>query len=381
MNENNNNNNQSLSSFYGNEEIDNSQNNQPVDTNNQPSNNVSMSEMYGNPSTPEEPQEPVQQETPQEPVQSEQSTPEPEQSTPEPEQPNKTNNVTGTDIKAAKAFVGENYQNFVNGGFNIGAFFFGPLYYFYRKMYLYGFILLIIEGTLSPLALIIRIVCGFITNGIYLNFVSEKVKELSSQYSGDELINQCKQKGGTSNIAIIIAIALLLFIPILGIFMIVGIPATQRTINNSRKDTFVDTAKEYANAVKTAWAADEIKCGGTNAQSLSEGYYYIYFKTGGEIEGVTDPNAETNTKNLISTELKSPWGNANLGGYVKVEVPQNNASMTKYKILVVDEKDHGIIEEETSDTLTRAHVRDIAILPEPSPYSYTQSSVVTCTVE
>mgnify|MGYP002519652313 CR=1 FL=1 len=49
---------------------------------------------------------------------------------------------------------------------------------------------------------------------------------------------------------IIIAIALLLFIPILGIFMIVGIPATQRTINNSRKDTFVDTAKEYANAVK-----------------------------------------------------------------------------------------------------------------------------------
>ena len=55
-------------------------------------------------------------------------------------------------------------------------------------------------------------------------------------------------------------IELLAVITILGILMIVAIPAVSRTIENSRKDTFLSTAKQYANEVKTQWAADNITC-------------------------------------------------------------------------------------------------------------------------
>ena len=55
-------------------------------------------------------------------------------------------------------------------------------------------------------------------------------------------------------------IELLAVITIMGILMLVAIPAVSRTIENSRRDTFMNTAKSYINAVKNAAAADEIKC-------------------------------------------------------------------------------------------------------------------------
>ena len=61
-------------------------------------------------------------------------------------------------------------------------------------------------------------------------------------------------------------IELLAVIVIMGILMMVAIPAVSRTIENSRKDTFLDIAKQYANSAKTLWAADGIECSsdGTN---------------------------------------------------------------------------------------------------------------------
>ena len=46
-------------------------------------------------------------------------------------------------------------------------------------------------------------------------------------------------------------IELLAVITIMGILMMVAIPTVSRTIENSRKDTFVDTAKKYADSVST----------------------------------------------------------------------------------------------------------------------------------
>lgn len=44
-------------------------------------------------------------------------------------------------------------------------------------------------------------------------------------------------------------IELLAVITIMGILMMVAIPAVTRTIENARRDTFADVAKEYVNAV------------------------------------------------------------------------------------------------------------------------------------
>ena len=55
-------------------------------------------------------------------------------------------------------------------------------------------------------------------------------------------------------------IELLAVITIMGILMLVAIPAVSRTIENARRDTFQDVAKEYINAVRNAMLADNISC-------------------------------------------------------------------------------------------------------------------------
>ena len=55
-------------------------------------------------------------------------------------------------------------------------------------------------------------------------------------------------------------IELLAIIVIMGILMMVAIPAVSRIIENSRKDAVVDIEKSYANAVITAWTSENLTC-------------------------------------------------------------------------------------------------------------------------
>ena len=67
-------------------------------------------------------------------------------------------------------------------------------------------------------------------------------------------------------------IELLAVITIMGILMMVAIPAVSRTIENSRRDTFGDVAQSYLNAVRNAVIADELTCTigtGTDAKSVN----------------------------------------------------------------------------------------------------------------
>ena len=150
-------------------------------------------------------------------------------------------------------------------------------------------------------------------------------------------------------------IELLAVITILGILMIVGIPAVQRTITNSRKDTFYDTAKEYVNAVKTAWAADDITCGTDPASSAEAGKTYaVWFATDDSFTiSDTGNGATTNKDNLLQSGGKSPW-NAEVAGYVLVNVPATG-NLT-YSVVMVDKKGHGFATAVDADALGRANV-------------------------
>ena len=161
-------------------------------------------------------------------------------------------------------------------------------------------------------------------------------------------------------------IELLAVITILGILMIVGIPAVQRTINNSKKDTFVDTAKEYANAVKTAWASDDIKCDGSKASQLGTGTYYVFFMSASsapensKITAMTEANAYNNAQSLIQSGGKSSWGSGEVAGYVQVEIPESTAANQNptYSVVMVDQKGHGFSTAKASDTLERSDIID-----------------------
>ena len=63
-------------------------------------------------------------------------------------------------------------------------------------------------------------------------------------------------------------IELLAVITIMGILMMVAIPAVSRTIENSRRDSFATIAQNYINTVRNSVMADELRC--SNAAGLNK---------------------------------------------------------------------------------------------------------------
>ncbi len=152
-------------------------------------------------------------------------------------------------------------------------------------------------------------------------------------------------------------IELLAVITILGILMIVAIPAVSRTIENSRRNTYLSTAKTYANAAKTAFAADEIKCkDGTNNVSatvlIDNQAFYIPINTN---SAENTNSAYDNAKELVNQGGVSSWGNANVKGWIIGVVTQkkSNAGIrqeVQYYIELVDANGRGITLPSTAAT-------------------------------
>ena len=151
-------------------------------------------------------------------------------------------------------------------------------------------------------------------------------------------------------------VELLAVIVIMGILMMVAIPSINRVIENSRKDTFVDIAKSYANAAKTLWTADTLTCEGTVASAVDDGDYYILINT--------TESARTMLPVLVDQGGKSSWGNRDVNGYVRVHVEtvtDSNGEPRRTTTFFVSLSDgtHGLIDEGsmTSDNLKKGNVK------------------------
>ena len=120
-------------------------------------------------------------------------------------------------------------------------------------------------------------------------------------------------------------IELLAVITIMGILMLVSIPAVSRTIENE---------------IKTAVASDELKCSSTMISALGTGDYYYEF----------DSNNNSG-KDLVEQGGRSSWGNVHVKGYVKVHKAVNANGKTKYTyyIKMTDTQGRGI-QTETEET-------------------------------
>ena len=116
-----------------------------------------------------------------------------------------------------KTFIGNKYDKIVYNSFNFPAFFLKEAYFFYRKMYLYGFLFLIptlcvpiiflmIGTSIIGLSLVLSFCIGLFTNKLYLNFVEKKVRMIVDSCGGDELSAKeiIEKKGGTNLFAAII---------------------------------------------------------------------------------------------------------------------------------------------------------------------------------
>ena len=117
-----------------------------------------------------------------------------------------------------KIFIGNNYDKFISQSFNIWGFLFSSIYIFYRKMYLYGIITLLIQFGLLFLfhniflVLIINLLIGAFINKIYLSYAMKKatkIKENSKDIHKDEIHKVIEKKGGTSFISVLIVCILI----------------------------------------------------------------------------------------------------------------------------------------------------------------------------
>lgn len=106
-------------------------------------------------------------------------------------------------------------------------------------------------------------------------------------------------------------IELLAVITIMGILMLVAIPTVSRTIENSRKDTFIDTVKQYVNGAKNMWASDNLSCDGvaSSAVEASDKPYCIVIRK----DFLDSPI-------LLEQGGDSPWGGREMRGVIFVKV-------------------------------------------------------------
>ena len=152
-------------------------------------------------------------------------------------------------------------------------------------------------------------------------------------------------------------IELLAVITIMGILMLVAIPAVSRTIENSRRDTFADVAGTYINTIRNAVLADDLVCGGLASGATPDGTYYYRIDS-----------AKDFTKDLMESGGLSSWANANVSGYVKWiktttpaekegdVIKKQEITKTEYYIVLVDQGKHGIETEELEKDITRSKV-------------------------
>lgn len=168
-------------------------------------------------------------------------------------------------------------------------------------------------------------------------------------------------------------IELLAVITIMGILLLVSIPAVSTIINNTRRDTFKDTAQQYINATSNLWLSDNLYCQqeagaskpyDTLPANVGEGDYYILIDTTVEDTEATKNGVKYYYPKLLEKGGKSSWANAHIGGFVRVHI-EGNAGDTErkvsYFIRIADDGHHGISDEtgvlgEAENTLSRASI-------------------------
>ena len=115
------------------------------------------------------------------------------------------NNIN--DEELLKAFIGNNYKKITTRPFNFAGFFFTTFYMFYRKMFLYGILLFLVNLVVLNvinnfmITILFNVAVGFLVNKVYLFYAKKKIEKIKLQNTGkdlNEVKGICVSKGGTS---------------------------------------------------------------------------------------------------------------------------------------------------------------------------------------
>lgn len=122
-----------------------------------------------------------------------------------------------------KAYIGENYEKIINSKYSIPTLLFGGLYFFYRKLWIYGIAWIIIASLFefqAPILLIVNAIFATKFKEFYLHQVDKNVqfiKNNNTDKSSTEIIEICKKQGEPikkikpASIIVIFAFTILMF--------------------------------------------------------------------------------------------------------------------------------------------------------------------------
>lgn len=145
----------------------------------------------------------------------------------------------------------------------------------------------------------------------------------------------------------------------MGILMIVAIPAISRTIENSRRDMFADTAKQYINSVKTMWKSDSLVCqiaAGTGPfippseimASTTSATVSVFINS-----KLTDGDSYPI---LLESGGKSSWANKDVTGIVSITVSGQGDNRKAEFFIKLSDGIHGISESTKFSDIKRSSV-------------------------
>lgn len=254
------------------------------------------------------------------------------------------------------AYFHGKYDSVAKSGFSIGTFFFGPIWLLASGLFkeagsyfvialLIGFATGFVQTLLPPLRPICSIVNMVAGLALAIHYAKEfpnyklvkadiKINNIiRSTPDENERINRCRAAGnGNSAIVIIVVIISLAFIGLIVTGILGSISATSRTYDNSRKNTFVSTAKEYSNNLRNLAYNDELICNGKSINDLGPGIYYYSFTT----------KTGRSAADLIVPIRRSPWNNSDVAGqFYMVKYNQKNTSIIQNFGVMVDSQGNG----------------------------------------
>lgn len=213
----------------------------------------------------------------------------------------------GNEKELIKEYVGKNYDKIKNTKFSLPAFFLGPIYFFYRKLYTYAFIwilVIIMFGFISPIfGLLIQIGFSVSFSKIYLEDAKRKVIEiqrLNKDLSKEAIIEQCRKKGGVNIIIPTLIIIAILSIIILIISAFWNEIKPEQTLK--KPTTYQIENLEYT--IPKGFIGDNYNSDNYKSYSYEKDYHYcrIYFST---INNYIYDNKEEYLKSGLTDEEKS----------------------------------------------------------------------------
>ncbi len=222
-------------------------------------------------------------------------------------------NYNSSDDDYKKAYIGNNYDKIKDGKFSIPAFIFGGYYFLYRKLWLYAFILIItnfvitffIKEYSSVIIIVLYILVGIKFNSFYLQKVDqniEKIKQQNIDKTSNELLNECRKKGGVSPAAVIIV-----FLIIFTIGFIIGLTTTVNEIFQNIKDIpFEEKYKNNSNDTYIEELTYQIPEGFIKTNYNTKDYKSYTYNTGSDFCSIRmEYNEFTNLYKTKEEYLKS----------------------------------------------------------------------------